>query len=94
MNEHRFTLDDGDTTVTRDEPRLPLYRHRLHFENVKGEGDPGPEGSTRRAAPDLAVVTCACGLGTEVLASDEARLLYEEHRNLIRDEITTGSRRP
>ncbi|MFE9629693.1 hypothetical protein [Streptomyces sp. NPDC006463] len=92
MNEHRFTLDYGDATVTPDERRPPVSRHRLRFENVKGEGCTAPESGTRRAAPDLAVVTCACGLGTDPLASDDARLLYEEHRNLIRDEITAGGR--
>ncbi|MFG2982204.1 hypothetical protein ACGFYQ_13245 [Streptomyces sp. NPDC048258] len=92
MSEHRFTFDDGNTTFTPGEPRPPVYRHRLRFENVAGEGWTGPEGNTLRAASDLTVVTCACGFDTGAIASDDARLLYEEHRNLIRDEITAGGR--
>ncbi|MEU9304547.1 hypothetical protein [Streptomyces sp. NPDC048269] len=92
MNEHRFPFDDGNATSTPGEPRRPVHRHRLRLENVPGEGWTGPEGDTLSAASDLTIVTCACGFETEAIAGDDARLLYEEHRNLIRDEITAGGR--
>ncbi|MEU9015797.1 hypothetical protein AB0D12_40300 [Streptomyces sp. NPDC048479] len=92
MNEHRFTLDNSNATFNPSEPRPPVPRHRLRFKNVEGDSWTGPEGHTLRALSDLTIVTCACGLDTDAIASDDARLVYEEHRNLIRDEITAGGR--
>ncbi|MFE2164677.1 hypothetical protein ACFXB3_06340 [Streptomyces sp. NPDC059447] len=54
------------------QPHTPVLRHYLRSERR-------PTGET--------TVTCQCGLDTGAVPSDEARLAYEVHRNLIRDEI-------
>ncbi|MFJ3174217.1 hypothetical protein ACIPJK_26005 [Streptomyces roseus] len=106
MTEHRFPVDltsadsaDGynghdDTASTPREARKPLYRHSLRYESPAGEAGAGPEGHTPRTPRGLTVVTCACGLATGALPSDDARLVYEEHRNVIRDETMRHGPRP
>ncbi|MEV6684798.1 hypothetical protein AB0N28_05585 [Streptomyces sp. NPDC051130] len=64
------------------------FRHNLRYENPAGKAWTSPEGHTLRTPSGLTVVTCTCGLATEALPSDDARLIYEEHRNAIRDEMT------
>ncbi|MFD7079287.1 hypothetical protein ACFYXV_31270 [Streptomyces sp. NPDC002181] len=95
MTEHRFTVDltsadsadsRDDTGSTPSDTRKPLYRHSLRYESPTGDAGTTPEGPTSRTPRGLTVVTCACGLATEALPSDDARLVYEEHRNVIRDE--------
>ncbi|KOU23406.1 hypothetical protein ADK52_18260 [Streptomyces sp. WM6372] len=92
MSQHRFpvdltgTDDTGGTAGAPSHHRKPQYRHSLRYENPAGEAWTSPEGHTRRAPSGLTVVTCSCGLATEALPSDDARLVYEEHRNVIRDE--------
>ncbi|MFB6614865.1 hypothetical protein ACIGFK_03670 [Streptomyces sp. NPDC085524] len=54
------------------EQHTPVLRHYLRSERR-------PTGET--------TVTCLCGLDTGAVPSDQARLTYEVHRNLIRDEI-------
>ncbi|MEV6578579.1 hypothetical protein AB0M92_10520 [Streptomyces sp. NPDC051582] len=92
MTEHRFTVDltsadssDGTGSTPRH-TRKPQYRHSLRYENPAGEAPTGPEGHAPRTPRGLTAVRCACGLATEALPSDDARLVYEEHRNVIRDE--------
>ncbi|MFF4852492.1 hypothetical protein [Streptomyces sp. NPDC001194] len=91
MSEHPFTADltsTGGTDSAGSAPGhtgKPQYRHNLRYENPTGEAL-GSQGHTLRAARGLTVVTCACGLATEALPSDDARLVYESHRNVIRDE--------
>ncbi|MER5932370.1 hypothetical protein [Streptomyces sp. NPDC002054] len=81
MSEHRFTVDQTSTGK-------PQYRHNLRYENPAGKAWTSPEGDTRSTLSGLTVVRCACGLATEALPRDGARLVYEEHRNAIRDEMT------
>ncbi|MFE2876322.1 hypothetical protein ACFXG6_20340 [Streptomyces roseus] len=102
MTEHRFTVDltsadgyDGydDTAGIPREAREPRNRHSLRYESPAGEAGAGPEGHTLRTPRGLTVVTCACGFATGPLPSDDARLVYEEHRNVIRDETMRHSPR-
>ncbi|MEU9415081.1 hypothetical protein [Streptomyces sp. NPDC051000] len=86
MSEQRFTLDQSGTGYAPRPARKPQYRHNLRYENPAGEAWTTPEGHTQRTSSELTVVTCACGLATAALPSDDARLVYEEHRNAIRDE--------
>ncbi|MER6779626.1 MULTISPECIES: hypothetical protein [unclassified Streptomyces] len=95
MSEHLSSVDltgtDG-TDGTGSAPGhtgKPQYRHHLRYENPTGEA-PSGQGHALRAPRGLTVVTCACGLATEALPSDDARLVYEEHRNAIRDETMRG----
>ncbi|MCX4547062.1 hypothetical protein [Streptomyces sp. NBC_01565] len=96
MSEHRFTVDltstgTGTGGSTPSHTRKPQYRHSLRYENPAGEAWTSAEGHSLRAPSGLTVVTCACGLATEALPSDDARLVYEEHRNTIRDETMRDS---
>ncbi|MGW8777207.1 hypothetical protein ACWGNM_03930 [Streptomyces sp. NPDC055796] len=97
MSEHRFTVDltstdsTGSAGSTPSHVRRPRYRHSLRYENPAGEAWTGPDGHALRTPCGLTVVTCACGLATEALPSDDARLVYEEHRNTIRDESMRGN---
>ncbi|MFE3580169.1 hypothetical protein [Streptomyces vinaceus] len=89
MTEHPFTVDLTSTDSaggTPAHPGRPQHRHHLRYETPAGEARTSPEGHAPRAPRGLTVVTCACGLATEALPSDDARLVYEEHRNVIRDE--------
>jgi hypothetical protein len=88
MNEHRFTTDQTGADYPPIPTREPQFRHNLRYENPAGKAWTSPEGHTLRTASGLTVVTCTCGLATEALPSDDARLVYEEHRNAIRDEMT------
>ncbi|MBT2449467.1 hypothetical protein J7F03_20720 [Streptomyces sp. ISL-43] len=92
MSEQRFTLDNSGATFTPSEPRTPVFRHNLRFENHSRVLDWEP-GSTysERVPTGETTVTCTCGLDTGGVPSDRARLVYEEHRNLIRDEIAAGT---
>ncbi|MBT2401931.1 hypothetical protein [Streptomyces sp. ISL-100] len=87
MSKHRFSVDQTGTGCTPSHTRTSKYRHNLRYENPAGGAWTSPEGHTLRTPCGLTVVTCACGLATEALPSDDARLLYEEHRNAIRDEM-------
>ncbi|WP_411102870.1 hypothetical protein [Streptomyces sp. cmx-4-9] len=66
------------------------FRHNLRFENHGADpdpqhgADPSPSG---RATTGATTVTCTCGLDTGALPSDDARLMYEVHRNEIRDQV-------
>ncbi|MCX5192715.1 hypothetical protein OOK31_02215 [Streptomyces sp. NBC_00249] len=64
----------------------PAPRHNLRFTDLEGEAPPSPAGHARRSHSGATVVTCACGLDTGALPSDDARLVYEQHRHQIRDE--------
>ncbi|MGW0390983.1 hypothetical protein ACWDYJ_08775 [Streptomyces sp. NPDC003042] len=86
MNDQRFPLDGTSAGFAPTDVRARHYRHNLRYENPAGKAWTSHEGHTLRALSGLTVVTCACGLVTEALPSDEARLVYEEHRNVIRDE--------
>ncbi|MEU8843878.1 hypothetical protein AB0D97_32975 [Streptomyces roseus] len=107
MTEHRFTVDltsadsadgydghDDNPASTPREARKPRYRHSLRYESPAGEAGAGPEEHMVRTPRGLTVVTCACGLDTGALPSDDARLVYEEHRNVIRDETMRHGPRP
>ncbi|MFI5666203.1 hypothetical protein [Streptomyces sp. NPDC051704] len=94
MSEHPFTADltstggtdcTDSTGSTPEHTGKPQYRHNLRYENPTGEAL-SSQGHTPRTSRGLTVVTCACGLATEALPSDDARLVYESHRNVIRDE--------
>ena len=85
MSDQRAIRDQPFST--RSHSGEPQYRHNLRYENPAGGAWTSPEGHTLRTPSGLTVVTCACGLATEALASDDARLVYEEHRNAIRDEM-------
>ncbi|MFI1280824.1 hypothetical protein ACH4U5_08645 [Streptomyces sp. NPDC020858] len=85
MSEHRFTLDNTGVSIAPAAARPAHNPHNLRYEKPAGAARITPEG-TLRALSDLTVVTCACGLTTPALPNDDARLLYEEHRNVIRDE--------
>lgn len=87
MSEHRFTLDHTSAGNSRVAVRTAHYPHNLRYEKPTGAARTSPEGHTLRALSDLTVVTCACGLTTPALPNDDARLVYEEHRNVIRDEM-------
>ncbi|KJY34588.1 MULTISPECIES: hypothetical protein [unclassified Streptomyces] len=87
MSEHRFTLDNTSAAVAPAAVRPPHYLHNLRYRKPTEATRTSPEGHTLRALSDLTVVTCACGLTTPALPNDEARLVYEEHRNEIRDEM-------
>ncbi|MGW7436953.1 hypothetical protein [Streptomyces sp. NPDC054849] len=87
MSEHRFTLDDSSAHVAPDVVRRPHYPHHLRYEKPAGAARTSPAGQTLRALCDLTVVTCACGLTTSALPDADARLVYEQHRNVIRDEM-------
>lgn len=86
MSEHRPTTDQTSIGYTQIHAGAHRYRHHLRYENPAGKAWTSPEGHSLRTASGLTVVTCTCGLVTEALPSDEARLIYEEHRNAIRDE--------
>ncbi|MFD9379519.1 hypothetical protein ACFWBH_29010 [Streptomyces sp. NPDC059999] len=86
MSEQRFTPDQAGTGYAPSPVRTSRYRHNLRYENPAGQAWTSPEGHTLRTPSALTVVTCACGLATDALPSDDARLVYEEHRNTIRDE--------
>ncbi|GGZ47583.1 hypothetical protein GCM10010371_03650 [Streptomyces subrutilus] len=95
MSKQRFNLDDSGATFPPSEPRTPAYRHKLRLENHTA----GPEWQdgaaqqwTERTPTGRTTVTCRCGLDTGAVPTNEARLVYEEHRNLIRDEITADLR--
>ncbi|WP_030721749.1 hypothetical protein [Streptomyces sp. NRRL F-2580] len=87
MSEHRFTLERTSDGIAPAAARTRHYPHNLRYERPAGTTRTSPEGHTLRALSDLTVVTCACGLTTPALPNDDARLLYEEHRNVIRDEM-------
>lgn len=87
MSEHRFTVDQTSVGCTPSHTRKPHYRHNLRYENPAGKAWTSPEGHALRTPSGLTVVTCACGLASEALPSDDARLIYEQHRNAIRDEM-------
>jgi len=92
MDEQRFTLDNSGATPAPGEP--PAFRHNLRFEDHSEALDcqVSPEQAWRdRVLTGATTATCTCGLNTGAVPSDEARLVYEEHRNLIRDEIATES---
>ncbi|MEU9145504.1 hypothetical protein [Streptomyces sp. NPDC048349] len=84
MSEHPFTLDTTGASPAAD--RTSRYPHHLRYEKPAGAARTGPGGPTLHALSDLTVVTCACGFTTAPLPNDDARLVYEEHRNVIRDE--------
>ncbi|OEJ35181.1 hypothetical protein [Streptomyces subrutilus] len=86
MSDHRPITDQTSTGCTPSHAGAHRYRHNLRYENPAGQAWTSPEGHTLRTPSGLTVVTCTCGLNTEALPSDDARLLYEEHRNAIRDE--------
>ncbi|MGR4880511.1 hypothetical protein ACIPUC_13880 [Streptomyces sp. LARHCF249] len=88
MSENHFTVDQTSIGCTPSHTRKPQYRHNLRYENPAGKAWTSPEGNTLRSPSGLTVVTCACGLVSEALPSDDARLVYEQHRNAIRDEVT------
>lgn len=87
MIEQSFTLDDTGVGISPAAARTPHYPHHLRYEKPAGAARTGPDGHTLRALSDLTAVTCACGLSTPALPDDDARLVYEQHRNLIRDEM-------
>ncbi|MFF8266576.1 hypothetical protein ACF059_04185 [Streptomyces sp. NPDC016562] len=87
MSEHRFTHEDDSAGFHPTAARTPRYPHSLRYEKPAGAARTSAEGHTLRALSDLTVVTCACGLTTPALPNDDARLLYEQHRNVIRDEM-------
>ncbi|MET9887383.1 hypothetical protein ABZZ20_30445 [Streptomyces sp. NPDC006430] len=68
-------------------------RHNLRFEN-HSTAVVQEEGQTRpwpvRVPTGETTVTCACGLDTGAIPTDNARMLYEQHRYLIRDEIAAN----
>ncbi|MFD7257947.1 hypothetical protein [Streptomyces sp. NPDC059874] len=88
MSEHHVTVDQAGAGCEQGHTGKPQYRHHLRYESPAGEAWTSPEGYTRSTLSGLTVVTCACGLATKALPSDDARLVYEEHRNVIRDEMT------
>ncbi|GGX44631.1 hypothetical protein [Streptomyces chryseus] len=88
MSKHRSRIDQAATGCTPSHTRTSRYRHNLRYTNPAGGSWTSPEGNTLRTPCGLTVVTCACGLATEALPINDARLLYEEHRNAIRDEWT------
>ncbi|OEJ23542.1 hypothetical protein AR457_02530 [Streptomyces agglomeratus] len=88
MSKHSFSIDQTGTGCTPSPAPGFQYRHNLRYENPAGGAWTSPEGHTLRTTCGLTVVTCACGLATEALPSNDARLVYEEHRNAIRDEMT------
>lgn len=71
------------------------FRHNLRFENhgtaPVPQHDPAPSQPGRGTA-GVTTVTCTCGLDTGALPSDDARLVYEVHRNEIRDEVRGETR--
>ncbi|MGW7099664.1 hypothetical protein [Streptomyces sp. NPDC054838] len=86
MDEQRFTPDNSGVT--------PAFRHNLRFEDHSEVRDwqvNPAQGRRDRVLTGETTATCTCGLDTGAVPSDEARLVYEEHRNLIRDEIATES---
>jgi hypothetical protein len=92
MDEQRFTLDNSGATPAPGEP--PAFRHNLHFENHSEALDwqlNPTQGRRDRVLTGETTATCTCGLDTGAVPSNEARLIYEEHRNLIRDESTAGA---
>lgn len=73
------------------EHHAPAFRHNLRFENHSKFVDWEPGSMRSEQVPTgETTVTCTCGLDTGAIPSDQARLIYEEHRNLIRDEINAG----
>lgn len=93
MSEYRSTLDSTGPASLPREPRTPAYRHKLRYENhdtALDSQDTPAQQWTGRVPTGKTTVTCLCGLDTGAVPSDEARLVYEEHRNLIRDEIATN----
>ncbi|GLX39088.1 hypothetical protein Sros01_51610 [Streptomyces roseochromogenus] len=86
MSDHRFTPDETGSPLAPAASRAPRHPHHLHYERPAGTARTGPGEHGVGAARDLTVVTCACGLTTPALPDADARLVYEEHRNLIRDE--------
>ncbi|MGW7347837.1 hypothetical protein [Streptomyces sp. NPDC054854] len=72
----------------------PASRHRLRLENHQGDSYPESLGQAHQPLPGLTTVTCACGLRSDPLPSDDARLVYEQHRYLIRDEVTQQTPSP
>ncbi|MFD3696995.1 hypothetical protein ACFWUZ_12715 [Streptomyces sp. NPDC058646] len=69
------------------------YRHNLRFENHGTAYDPQHTPAAPRpgrVTTGETTVTCSCGLDTGALPSDDARLVYEVHRNVIRDETSAG----
>ncbi|MEW1638639.1 hypothetical protein AB0469_31845 [Streptomyces sp. NPDC093801] len=88
MSEQRFTLDNSGSAFTPREPRTPVFRHNLRFENHSKvlDWEPGSMYSVRVPTGET-TVTCACGLDTGAVPSGDARLAYEAHRNLVRNEI-------
>ncbi|GAA2655503.1 hypothetical protein GCM10010425_82700 [Streptomyces spororaveus] len=77
MSEHLFTSDDTSAGLDPDAVGPPRHAHHLRYRSPEGQA----------LQDGLTVVTCACGLTTPALANDDARLVYEEHRNAIRDEL-------
>ncbi|MGW7056613.1 hypothetical protein [Streptomyces sp. NPDC054887] len=88
MSKHGFNVDPSPTGCPRRHTRTFPYRHNLRYENPAGGAWTSPQGHTLRSPGGLTVVTCTCGLATKALPSNDARLVYEEHRNSIRDEMT------
>ncbi|MFG2750988.1 hypothetical protein [Streptomyces xanthophaeus] len=69
------------------------FRHNLRFEHHGTVQNPAhtPDGPRPgRVTAGETTVTCTCGLDTGALPSDEARMVYEVHRNVIRDETSAG----
>ncbi|WP_371680381.1 hypothetical protein [Streptomyces sp. NBC_01276] len=85
MSDHRFTPDDTGSPIAPAAARTP---HRLRYERPPGAARTGPERYGTDAPRDLTVVTCACGLTTPAMPDADARLVYEEHRNVIRDRTS------
>ncbi|MFD3548690.1 hypothetical protein ACFWUW_24320 [Streptomyces sp. NPDC058655] len=90
MSEHRSTVDSNGSPATPREPRTYRYPHNLRYVNhdmALDSQDAPTQSWTERVPTGKTTVTCPCGLDTGAVPSDEARLVYEEHRNHIRDEI-------
>lgn len=86
MSDHRFTPDDTGSLIAPAAAHPPRHPHHLRYERPAGTARTGPGGPGAGAPRDLTVVTCACGLTTPAMPDADARLVYEEHRNVIRDE--------
>ncbi|MET9609755.1 hypothetical protein ABZZ17_32615 [Streptomyces sp. NPDC006512] len=72
----------------------PASRHRLRLENHQGDSYTDSHGQVHQTLTGLTTVTCACGMRSDPIPSDDARLVYEQHRHLIRDEVTQHTPSP
>ncbi|MDH6540122.1 hypothetical protein ACFXJO_08870 [Streptomyces lavendulae] len=86
MSDHRFTPDETGSPLAPAAARTPRHPHHLRYERPAGTAPTGAGGHGAGSARGLTVVTCACGLTTPAMPDADARLVYEEHRNVIRDE--------